>query len=443
MCACDEPSTDYDFTLCRQLVCVRFCIAICDVKLFSLCFFMEFYMDILSRLSSETEWEAYYNHKVCQGNLFDKDAKDLCGFIADKEYLRIAEKIQNGETFLPPRKKLISKSKVGKKRVVYTYGREENYVLKLIAFLLRDYDHVFAPNLYSFRKNRGVKLATSEILKIKNLNDYYVYKVDISDYFNSVDICILMPELRTVLSDNLALYEFLRGLLECPYAEFEGTLIKEQKGIMAGVPISGFLANLYLRDMDFLFYENAIPYMRYSDDIIAFAKTGEELQEHINLIGDTLAKRGLKVNEEKELVTEPKQQWTFLGFSYDNGTIDICPVSFEKLKAKMRRKTRALARWASKKGVHGERAARAFVKRFNAKLYDNPVYNELTWTRWFFPVINTDRTLKHIDAYMQDCIRYLATGKRTKAKYNFKYEDIKALGYRSLVNEYYKQKSEM
>ena len=77
----------------------------------------------------------------------------------------------------------------------------------------------------------------------------------------------------------------------------------------------------------------------------------------------------------------------------------------------------------------------------DTKLYDNPVYSELTWTRWFFPVINTDETLKKIDEYMQECIRYLATGKRTKSRYNFRYEDIKNLGYRNLVNEYYKFKN--
>ena len=86
----------------------------------------------------------------------------------------------------------------------------------------------------------------------------------------------------------------------------------------------------------------------------------------------------------------------------------------------MRRKTHALARWGNKKGVDGEKVARVFIKRFNTKLYDNPVYSELTWTRWFFPIINTDKTLKQIDEYMLECVRYLATGKRTKSKYNFK-----------------------
>lgn len=402
---------------------------------------MGFYMNILDRLMLREQWEQYYDHKVQQGSMSEKDSKDLYGFIANGEYLPTVQRILDGEAFAPPKKKLICKTGVKKKRVVYTYGREENYVLKLIAFLLREYDSAFAPNLYSFRKDTGVKAAISDLLRLKNLNGCHVYKVDISDYFNSVDIEILMPELCRVLSDDPKLLGFIRSLLECPYAESDGELVSEKKGIMAGVPISGFLANLYLRDMDFFFYGNNVPYMRYSDDIIVFARTAEELDGHIEFIKTFLVGHGLRVNESKEVVTHPGEQWSFLGFSYRNGVIDICPVSFEKLKGKMRRKTNALARWASRKGVPGELAARAFVKRFNAKLYDNPVYSELTWTRWFFPVINTDRTLAEIDAYMQECIRYLATGKRTKARFNFRYEDIKALGYRSLVNEYYKHRN--
>ena len=52
-------------------------------------------------------------------------------------------------------------------------------------------------------------------------------------------------------------------------------------------------------------------------------------------------------------------------------------------------------------------------------------------------MINTDRSLKVLDAYMQDCIRYIVTESRTKSRYNFRYEQMKDLGYRSLVHEWY------
>ena len=79
----------------------------------------------------------------------------------------------------------------------------------------------------------------------------------------------------------------------------------------------------------------------------------------------------------------------------------------------------------------------AFVRVFNRKLFENPVDNELTWAYWYFPVLTTDESLHELDRYAQDCLRFLMTGKHTKARFNARYADLKALGYRSLVHEYY------
>ena len=103
----------------------------------------------------------------------------------------------------------------------------------------------------------------------------------------------------------------------------------------------------------------------------------------------------------------------------------------------MRRKTRALERWQKRNALSGEKAAKAFIRIFNRKLFESPDDSELSWCRWYFPLINTDESLKAIDHYAQDCVRYLATGTRTKARFNLRYDDMKRLGYRSLVNAYY------
>ena len=92
---------------------------------------------------------------------------------------------------------------------------------------------------------------------------------------------------------------------------------------------------------------------------------------------------------------------------------------------------------ADRNEAEPERAARAFLRVFHRKLLESPVGNDLSWSRWFFPVITTAESLHQIDLYAQDCLRYLLTGKRTKARYNARYEDLKALGYRNLVHEYY------
>jgi hypothetical protein len=219
---------------------------------------------------------------------------------------------------------------------------------------------------------------------------------------------------------------------------YEGEPIYEKRGIMAGVPISSFLANLYLSDLDRYFHSEDVLYIRYSDDILVFSKSYDELQKHKAYIKNSLEMHGLSVNEKKECLSHPHEEWTFLGFSYKDGILDVSSVSVEKLKHKMRRKSRALKRWADRNNVEPSKAAAVFIRRFNEKFFNNPDENDLTWSRWFFPVINTDRSLHNIDLYMQDCIRFIATGKRNKSRFNFSYSDMKKSGYISLVNEYYK-----
>ena len=305
------------------------------------------------------------------------------------------------------------------------------------------YDFLFANNLYSFRHHIGVKHAIKRITHASKIQQMWSYKADISNYFNSVPVDKMLSILSETLQEEPSVYAFLESLLRNPLVLDDGVLISEEKGIMAGTPISTFLANLYLKHLDHYFSDKRILYARYSDDIILFAPTWEELEQHIAYLKQELAEVGLSINSKKEQTTAPGEMWTFLGISYQNGIIDVAPVSVEKLKAKMRRKTRALIRWKQKKHTSGVNAAKAFVKIFNKKLFENSSEHELTWTRWYFPMINTTKSLQLIDSYSQSCIRYLATGTRTKSSYNFRYDDIKKLGYISLVNNYYRHCKEV
>lgn len=398
---------------------------------------------MLNALSCPEVWQEFLEYKRQGGHLHPKALQELEQFVQQRRYLPVAEHIQSGGTFAPPRKSEISKMSSGKKRIVYTYAEDENWVLKLLTYLLqRKYDHLFANNLYSFRPRKGVRDAVKRLTRTKNIRQMWSYKVDISNYFNSIPVERLLPLLRETLADEPGVCRFLESLLTNPLVNDHGTLIPEEKGIMAGTPISTFLANLYLSHMDHHFANVGALYARYSDDIIVFGTTEEEREQRAETILRFLNEAGLTVNPAKEARTVPGEMWTFLGICYRDGVIDVAPVSVEKLKAKMRRKARALVRWKARKGATGINAAKAFVRVFNRKLFENPVEHELTWARWYFPLINTVESLKIIDEYSQSCIRYLATGKHTKAAYNFRYEQMKELGYVSLVNRYYKQDKE-
>lgn len=400
-------------------------------------------MSLIDKLHDHKNWISFYDEKVESGNCNKKEIEDFFSFIEKKEYIPVVNKIRRGETLQPPSKRIISKQYSTKTRTVYIYSREENYVLKLLTYLLiRQYDYVFAKNLYSFRANHGVKRAIDYLRGDRYLPERYVYKVDIHNYFNSVDIQKLLPILKSIMEYEEETYSLIKRILEDSRAVLpDGEIVTEEKGIMAGTPISSFLANVYLYQLDWCFFYHGNKYARYSDDIIVFAKDNKEREEIIAFIHSYLEKMSLIVNEDKESTTDPHEKWEFLGISYCNGKFDISTVSAKKLKKKMWRKSPALLRWKDRKKITNIHAAKAFVKSFNKKLYDNPITSELTWTRWYFPIINTTETLSMLDHYMQDCIRYIATESRTKKRYSFDYGMIKKLGYKSLVHEYYKIKN--
>ena len=351
--------------------------------------------------------------------------------------MKIANDIISGSyQFSIPRKVLIGKMGKKKKRTVYIYEETENYILKMLSYLLYKYDNMFSPNLYSFRKNNGVKKAIYTITKKRKINKMCAYKVDIKNYFNSIPVNMLLENLKKDLDDK-RLYNLIEELLLNKQVKYEDKIILEEKGIMAGVPISAFLANYYLRDLDKYFYENNILYARYADDIIVFGNTMEEVKKYQEIIKQFLNLKKLSVNEEKEYFYKAGEKFEFLGFSFKNGVIDISNNSFKKIKRKIRRTARGLRRWMIRKNATPEVTLKAMNRKYNNKFFGKNE-NDLTWKYWFFPIINTDKTLKQVDNYMQEQQRYVVTGVHNKRNFEkVPYEFLKKCNYKSLVNEYY------
>lgn len=397
------------------------------------------YMTLLDYLADMDVWVGFYEQKADMGFMREEDSQKLFHYIRQKRYLPIVERIQNGQGLSIPVKKYISKEGVSKKRVVYMLPEDEANVMKLLTWLLiRKYDNVLSRNLYSFRPGVSVKSAMKQIVLHHGIQQYYSYKLDIRNYFNSINIPILLASLSEIFADDPKLYDFFANMLSDLRVVEDGKVICEDKGVMAGMPAAVFFANLYLTALDNVFDAMSdVLYCRYSDDIIVFAPDQEKLNKAKAVLHEYLRKFRLDINHDKEVETLPGERWTFLGFSYLNGEIDVSAVSVRKMKAKMRRKARALVRWKKIKRKDGWMAARAFIKHFNKKLYTSTDTHEINWSRWYFPLLTTNRSLKEIDVYMQDCIRYIVTERRTKSRYNFRYEQMKELGLMSLVNNWY------
>ena len=394
---------------------------------------------IIDELTNKEAWEEFLEYKADRSRLGKRELMRLEGFVEEGRYGRFAGGFDMGL----PEKKTISKMGSAKKRVVYSYGEEETWALKLIAFLLYRYDDKIPANCYSFRRSMTAGTAIENIRSIPGLDGKYVLKVDIHDYFNSINPELLIGMLERVVTDDPKLLEFLSGMLRTGKCVSDGFVIEEKMGAMAGVPTASFFANIYLMDLDRMFEATGIPYFRYSDDIIVFADSLDEVDECFHMISEHIAARGLTFNVDKYSVSGPGEPWEFLGFSYRNGEVDISSVTIEKMKGKIRRRARSLYRWRVAKGAGFGRTAAAMIRSFDRMFYDLTGSKEFTWTRYYFPVITTADGLHEIDEYMMMYLRYLYSGRHYKGNYRVRYQDLCRLGYTPLVAEYYNWKEEV
>ena len=396
---------------------------------------------ILTQLTRQETWEEFLAYRLMKGRFTWHEFDEADTYVEREEYLPLAKRIIQGEGLGIPQKKIVNKMGTGKKRVVYSFAPEEMIILKLLAFKLYDYDEWFAPNCYAFRRGMKASDAVFDIIRAIGDKEMWAYKLDIHNYFNSISIEILLPILAEMMAEDLPLYHFFEKMLTEKSVIYNGEAFFEDHGVMAGTPTSPFLANVYLKAVDKYFHDANVTYARYSDDIIIFAPDREMLCEHKSRMAEFLKEYRLEMNPDKERIYSPDEAYEFLGFKCHAHDIDISEATQKKMKGKIRRATKRLMRWSSKNHLEPEKAMKGLINHFNRVFFENGDTESLTWSRWFFPVINQTEGLKEIDHYLQQNIRFLSTGKHNKTNYKTDYDKLKRLGYKSLVNEFYKYKN--
>lgn len=397
---------------------------------------------IINQLDRQEAWEQFLAYRLSKGRFTWHEFEEADDFVAQQAYLPLAQHLTQGGMLSIPVKKTVNKMGSGKKRVVYSFNPDEMQALKLIAHQLYRYDDRFAPNCYAFRRGLKAHDAIAKLNKAIHGRKLWAYKLDIHDYFNSIPVPFLLPMLADILADDPPLYRFFEQMLTVDQAIQNGKVIEEKRGVMAGTPTAPFLADVFLNDVDHHFASQGILYARYSDDIILFAEDEETLNQNKAILLRLIAEHGLEVNPTKERLFSPDEPYEFLGFKCHGREIDIAESTKQKMKGKIRRRARSLMRWRNKKGIAAEQAMTALIDHFNRKFFESGDPEDLTWARWFFPIITQTDGLKEIDHYLQQNIRYLSTGRHTKANYRVDYDQLKAMGYKSLVNAYYEFKSQ-
>lgn len=376
-------------------------------------------------------------------------------FVDRRLVKRINEIIEKGVNeidlvFKVPTKTEVGKYKNSKKRTVYSFGEPQNTYLKAINYALQVNDYYrnkFCINSIAYQQGKSVKRyigAMSREIHMKKYKRNKFIKTDFSDYFNSIDVNILSEKMREFfLAQDADLYELFMGILTNEKVLIDNTYhYIKQKGVMAGLPISGYLANVFMNDVDWEMYRRHIYYTRYADDVIILT---DNIERDKKIFIDLLEPLNVTLNPKKIDEGDTNDGVTFLGFYFGDGHIDISRRAIDKMKSRIRRRSKWFSKWLTKNNVRREVAAKTFIKGMNKKLFTRSSEDGTCWMEWYGKNITKVDSLKEIEEYMCQYVRYILSGKQKGYKKNAEipYETLKKLGYRSLVNEYWKIRKAM
>lgn len=213
----------------------------------------------------------------------------------------------------------------------------------------------FEENSYGFRPGRGCHDAIEQCFaRLKNKCDTWVLDADIKGAFDNISHKFILKKLGQIPGREL-----IKQWLKAGYIE-TNVFHTTESGTPQGGIISPLLANIALDGMDdwignfqkirfgktYQYGKKKVHskyklrkygFIRYADDFLITAESKEDIEEILPKIVNWLAKRGLKLNQEKTQIKHISEGIDFLGFNIRQyqGKCLIKPQK-EKLREKLR-----------------------------------------------------------------------------------------------------------
>ena len=204
------------------------------------------------------------------------------------------------------------------------------------------YEEVFSNYSYGFRERRSAHQAVLQAQEYLNAGYEWVIELDLEKFFDKVNHDRLMSTLAKKLTDKRTL-KLIRSYLTSGIME-GGMVSQRTEGTPQGSPLSPLLSNIVLDELDRELLSREHRFVRFADDCSIYVKSEKSAQRVMESITEYIEKKlKLKVNRTKSKVSRPNES-TLLGFSFyrskEGWQIRISPKSFDRIKKKMKDKTR-------------------------------------------------------------------------------------------------------
>jgi RNA-directed DNA polymerase len=181
------------------------------------------------------------------------------------------------------------------------------------------FEPTFHPSSHGFRPNLGAHTAIAEAKGYLVAGYRTVVDIDLAQFFDRVHHQRLLARLALRVPDP-RIITLVRRMLTATVVMPDGEKVAVHEGTPQGGPLSPFLSNIVLDELDQELARRGLRFVRYADDANIFVGSERAGQRVMTSIRGFLEKRmRLKVNEEKSGVRQPDDVH-FLGFRFGGKT---------------------------------------------------------------------------------------------------------------------------
>jgi RNA-directed DNA polymerase len=212
----------------------------------------------------------------------------------------------------------------------------------LLQVLQWRWDPTFSALSYGFRPGRSAHQAVAQAQAYIEQGYSYVVDIDLEKFFDRVCHDRLMSRLAQRITDKRVL-KLIRAMLQGGILE-DGLMTQPTEGTPQGSPLSPFLSNVVLDELDKELEARHHRFCRYADDSNIYVRSARAGARVMASISRFITQRlKLKVNGEKSAVDRPWNR-SFLGFSFTGGKRPkrrkIAPKALARFKARVKALTR-------------------------------------------------------------------------------------------------------
>jgi RNA-directed DNA polymerase len=257
-----------------------------------------------------------------------------------KNWLSLRSQLLSG-TYKPKpvRRVEIPKPDGGKRQLGIPTALDRFIQQAMLQVMQSRWDETFSEHSYGFRPGRSAHQAIAKAQGYLADGHQYVVDIDLEKFFDRVNHDILMSRLAKRIEDKRVL-KLLRAYLNAGAME-QGLVKPTEEGTPQGGPLSPWMSNVVLDDLDCELERRGHRFVRYADDCNIYVKSERAGQRVMESIKTFIAnKLKLKINESKSAVARPGER-KFLGFSFTRSgktpnRRKIAPQALERFKTKIR-----------------------------------------------------------------------------------------------------------